>query len=134
MPKKFNSKAEEKAYRHARYVANKENILARKRVYNEANKEKIAASRRDYRQANKEKIAACDRGYYVANRERILARRRAYRKGNKEKIAARSRRYWKSYIEGLSDIYLRHDLGIPKELMEVKRLQLQIHRLIKEMK
>ena len=61
---------EERKECNERYrAANKEKIVAQKKVWYQANKEKIAAGQRAWRENNKEKISAYRKDYYQANKE-----------------------------------------------------------------
>ncbi len=63
------------------YLANKEKIVAHKRLYYLANRKEILESSRLYYLANKEKKAE----YYLANKEKIAERKRLYYLKNKKK-------------------------------------------------
>ena len=113
-------------------------VLASYKAYKEANREKIKASSKAYREANREKIKA----RYEANREKIKVKGKAYREANREKIAIRVKLYGKANRkklvikeklcrDKLSIGYVTNQLRIknpPKELIELKRVQLQITR------
>ena len=81
----------------------------------------------------------CDNAYREANKDKIKAFREAYYKSNKDKLNAWQKAYSKDCITNLTDSYISGCIGLtlsecPKELIEVKRLQLQIHRKLKEAK
>ena len=82
------------AAQKARYEANREKRLAAQSIYRKVNKEKLAKAAKAYRLANIEKRAAADKAYYEANRDNVLAQSKAYRDANREKIAAWSRAYY----------------------------------------
>ena len=67
---------DQRAYKKARYEANKEQILARQKAYVEANKDVVGERHKAWYQANRERILARDAAYYAANRELINQRRR----------------------------------------------------------
>jgi superfamily II DNA or RNA helicase len=75
-------KAKKKARDAARYLANRERILACSKTY-------LAA----YRAANQEKIRATTAAYYAANKEKCRAYTAAYRAANPEKIRAGKIKY-----------------------------------------
>lgn len=113
-------------------AANKEKEAARIKRYRATNKEKVADTEKRWRAANKEKIAEKFKKWCAANKERRDANQKRYRATNKEKV-----RYWrkKSRVE-ISDHYTRSLLGVkkgevPKELIELKRLQITLIREIK---
>ena len=66
-------KAERKAQRRARYLANREQILAQAKADRAANPERQRAYAKTYREAHKEQRSAYHRAYYAANREKRLA-------------------------------------------------------------
>jgi hypothetical protein len=72
-------RAERKAQRQAHYLANREQILARNKVYKAANREKQRAYAAAHWEATKEQQKARFRAYYAANREKRLAYMAAYR-------------------------------------------------------
>lgn len=129
-------------------LKNKESRRESSRRYKAKNKEKVRAARKAYYQKNKEQILssvdkAAKREYY-----------RDYCKNNKEKMLDKNKRYYqknkelrkqkiKDYTAGLTDYYVKNTLtnnskgglkpsDIPRELIELKREQLKLHRLIKE--
>lgn len=103
----------------------KEKQAARYKAWREANKEKLAAQRKAWGDANKEKLAAC---------------RKAWGDANKEKQAAQKRACERAAIDKMSDRYVTRVLirdgtltsgQVTPQLIELKRLQLQIHRATK---
>lgn len=108
----------------------------RDKAYREANREKVLARHKTYREANREKVLVGQKTYREANRETELAREKAYREANPEKVLARE----KAYRANLSDGYLVNLLTqggtlprkqVTPQLIELKRMQLQIHRATK---
>ena len=92
-----------------------------------------------WRDANKEKLIAISKAYHEANREIINARKKAYREANLEKVALISKIYHEANpsIVILSNLARKYKISrpiaralIPQELLEVKLLELQLHRLI----
>ena len=73
-------RAERNAKRRARYLVNREKVLARNKAYKAANLEK----QRAYYLANREKVLARTKAYYAANRERLLAAAAARRAARKQ--------------------------------------------------
>ena len=67
------TKEERAAYDKARYLANKEKMLAQRATYYQTNKEKILAQKATYYQANKEKVLAGITKYREANPEKRKA-------------------------------------------------------------
>ena len=132
---KWCEKAYRKAYNKAYYKANSENRKAYMKAYNKAyrkaNSENIKAQSKAYRKANSENIKA----HYKANSEHIKAYMKAYNKANSENIKERD----KVRVDSLLDSYVVKSLNMKKEevtpeLLELKRDQLKIYRLLKEAK
>ena len=89
----------------------------------------------EYREKNKEKIAFTSKKYRSNNKEKVKKRKDKYRENNKEKITvSRANR-----IASLPDSYLievinqgKKTFEIPKELIELKRIQLLIKRELRK--
>jgi len=135
--------------KRAYYKKNKEKILAANAAWNKANKEKIAVVKKRYYKKNKEKIAVDHKGYQEKNKEKINLRRKRpnaeYQRKkyyeNIEKSRAISRAKNLSRSVHLSDVYVKSLIckaigithkNIPYELIEAKRSEMKITRLIKE--
>ncbi len=102
-----------------------------KKAWDEANREKRAAYSKAYNEANREKLAAKYKAYREANREKVAA----YREANREKVSARD----KATIENLALSYVSQRLNmkpseVTPELLELKREQLRLSRLTRELK
>ena len=82
-------RAERNAKRRARYLVNREKVLARTKAYKAANLEK----QRAYHLANREKVLARTKAYYAANREKIRASQTAYHEANQEKRKVADKAY-----------------------------------------
>ncbi len=110
------------------------------RDYRERNKEAVAKRDRARkagltdRKRNKEQEATRWQTYYGSNRETLLARDAEYRKANGQAIAAkqadRIKRLTPGYIASLIGVSLG---DAPPELIELKREQVAIHRLTKQL-
>lgn len=114
---------------------NKARVAERNRIYQEKNKEKISAYRRIYLEKNREKTLERGRIYNEKNKEKRKEYRIIYNEKNKEKISDR----WKKDIDDLSPRYISNLLGIkredtPKEIIDLKRLQVLRHRTIRTIK
>ena len=118
------NKDEQRAHRKAYYEANKDEKMAYSKAYREANKDK----KRAYREANKDKIKAQIKAYREANKDKIKAQAKAYYEINKEEIAD-------EYAKGLirQNISIKTSKITPK-MIDLKREQITLHRLIKEIK
>jgi len=75
-------------YLKSRYELNKEEILAKQKVYYESNKEAHKSRCKSWREANKERISATISAWNKANKEKLDANRKVWREANKEHIAA----------------------------------------------
>lgn len=122
--------AMDKAYREA----NRLKILATKRAYYAANREKVLAKRKAYTEANREKELANRKAYREANREKVLAGKMAYREANLEKVRFQAT----VRSEDLRDDYVAKTMSMkvkdcPPDLLELKREQLRMHRLTKQL-
>ena len=104
--------------------ANKEKETARKKAWRKANPEKAAAYHKAYREANKEKTSEVNKAYQKVNLEKENARKKAWLKANPSastlSIIADKCKMSVTVIRNL----------VPQELIEVKVLQIQLHRLI----
>lgn len=101
----------------------------------ERNKEKIKARTKLYREANKERASAWTREWNERNAEKKSEHRARYRAKHQEEIREAS----KLMVINLDDTYVARRLGgtpstIPADLIDLKRINLQILRLLKEMK
>jgi hypothetical protein len=127
------------------------------KLYRQKNKEKANIYAREYRQKNKEKVNIREREYWQKNKEKVnISRREKYQencKQEKYKIRNRSqylkRKHKPSFIQkrrefdkresiNLSDRYIATQLHTSlvelrkyPELIEAKRIQLQINRELK---
>lgn len=153
---KAKNNARAKAYRDA----NRDEIRARKKAFREANRERIAAIAKAYRDANREGLRAYNNAWYAANREKLKTRREANRdkiltiakdryEANREKFNAKSKAWRianpekisaiaKGRTARLTDGYVASALKsnlteCPPELIEMKREQLLMHRITKQL-
>lgn len=124
--------------------------------YNLRNKVKIAERGKKYYQKNHEKAKEAAKDRYRKNPRKAKEYQKEYRKNNVNEVAEKAKKYWETYYEpnkeiilkrakkrsdGLSDGYIISQLRqrtsikiIPTELIELKRVQLQIKRHLKETK
>jgi hypothetical protein len=85
-----------------------------------------------YHENNRERELNCSKKYYENNRERELKRSKKYHENNRDPNVER----YKKYRAELGDGYIKDRLKIknpPQQLIEFKRDQLKLHRLIKEL-
>jgi len=125
---------------------NRDAVLERNKKYRENNREQIVESLKKYRENNREKIAERNKKYYENNREPIVESFKKYYENNREPIIERGKKYRENNREQiiergkkcraeLLDSYVKTKLKIkhpPKELIEFKRDQLKLDRLIKK--
>ena len=109
------------------------------KAWRDANKEKLIAISKAYHEANREIINARKKAYREANLEKEAVRMKTYREANHEKVALISKIYHEANpsIVILSNLARKYKISrpiaralIPQELLEVKLLELQLHRLI----
>jgi len=108
---------------------------ARKKAYREANKEQVAAKNKAYYEANKEQLVAHQKAYVEANAEKVVAQRKAYYEANKEKYAARNKASRAELKPSHVAVALKMPVSeVPPELLELKRDQLRLVRMNRELK
>ena len=116
---------------------NIEKIKLQAKEKRENNKERISLVNKEFRKNNKEKLAVYKKNYREENKEKIKEKDSCYRKmyyiKNKEKILFRTRLNKKNDRLNLSDSYIKSQLmltgvKIPKELIQLKRVQILIKR------
>ncbi len=135
-----------------RYQANREARRAQVKAYRDANREKIlaknktperkavlASNKRAWNKANPEKRKAKDRSYYERNSSKISAKNKEWKAANREKVLAFSRKHCAKTQQSLPPSRVASYLGLPvtdltPELLELKRQQLALHRLGRELK
>lgn len=114
-------------------------VLERERKCRVENKEKIRQSAKKYYEKNKTKISKWHKENFFKNKEKILERNKKYAAQNKIKILDRNLRY-RIELKNCYLIKLLKDSDktlaqapIPKSLVKLKREEIKIKRLIKEM-
>ena len=116
-----------------RRQAHPEKYADKSRKYQLENSEKIKERKREYRIQNSERIKNYSLKYNLENSEQIKARGQKRMRDNPEKFRLRSKRN----IDEISKSYVAHLMEVPTkqltpEIIELKRLQIQLHRAIKE--
>lgn len=135
-------------YTKAYKKANREKICERKKTYYEANREKERERTKAWQEANREKHRASSKAWHEANREKACERMKAWREANREKMLAlckaykeanreKVREYGRRNTRDLKDSYIARSLrlpvkAVPEEIIELKRVQLQITREIRK--
>jgi hypothetical protein len=140
--------------RHSRYIKNKEKELAQSKAYREANvhaireyernrgrTEKRRKQRAKWANKNKDQTKKRAAEYYINNKAAIQAKHSEWKKDNREKIITRNIQYFKEQKEALSDTYVSSlltqktvmkNIDIPQSLIQAKRAELKLRRLIKD--
>lgn len=107
--------------------------LAAKYYYSDPDKQRARSL--EFHYANPEKSAARSAAYHSKNREKALAVNAKWRADNPERIrergAAAVAELTDSYVAGLFKL---PPGVVPQELIELKRVQIQITRKLKELK
>ena len=115
------------------YAENSEKLKAQNAKYRNENSEKVRARYRKYYAENSEKVRAGQAKRYAENTEKERVRRAKYYAENTEKeMVRRAKRYARISLN-LEDSFVRYRLknpNPPQELIELKRIQLRIHREI----
>ena len=143
-----------KAYGAAYRAANREKERARKAAWCAANTEKVKARKAAWHAANREKERARHAARYAENTERVKARMKAWYAENTERGKAIMKAWYAENIEkvkarhaayraGIPDKYVENiiyknnkllkQVQIPPEMIEAKRAEIKLKRLIKEM-
>ena len=92
---------------------------------------------KEYKKKNKKYIKEHYQKYYKKNKVQLIETKKEYYKKNKEHIKEYKNELRKKNSKNLKDVYIKILLGIsnkdeyPKELIELKRVQMQIKRFIK---
>lgn len=137
MPRDKHKKAQ---YDKDRYKAKKEQILQTAKIYSEKNKEKIAKNKKLYYKKNKDEIQKKTKDYQDKNKKMLYEASKRWGKNNKEKVLKTKKKYRYYAISNLKDSYvidkIRRSTGltssqIPQGLIEAKRAELKLKRLIK---
>jgi len=118
---------------YKRYGMCKECASIQQREYRLKNAEKRIKYNKEYRLKNAERIREQKREYRLKNAERIREYDKKYSSENIEKIRKREKKnnynLTNKYIASLLRISIK---DVPKELLEAKRAQIKIHRLLKQ--
>lgn len=116
-----------------------------KKTYYEAHKDKVKAVNAAWRAANPDRVKAVKAAWIAANPDKVRAERNAWKAANPDKVKAgkaawraanldKYRAMRKTYAARLPDFLVKRYLNLkdaPPELIELKRLQVQIKRELK---
>ncbi len=114
-----------------------------RKQYNKENREKVKEFQKRYQEENRDKIRETEKHYQKKNAKKLRRMRKEYKKENAEKINAQNVQHRKrmsdQYIKKLIANQISRGSGttikfknIPNEIIELKRKQIQIKRLIKQ--
>ena len=118
-------------------MASKEQQYAWHKAWRERNKADIKRRNKSYYEANQEKMKTACLAYYYAHRDGMINQVKEWRKNNPQRL----KDYVNSITKNLSDTYIKKLLrresitglkDIPQELIEIKRLQVKIKRIVKD--
>lgn len=139
--KEYKAKNKQKIAQYTKkyYSENKEKFRDLYKEYVVKNKEKTAERHKKYRARNKGKLQYLRKKYYSANKEKAAEYAKKYYSENKNKFTG----YRKKAQSELRGSYLRQIIiksnptlkqaQIPQSLINLKREEIKIKRLIKEM-
>jgi len=130
--KKPQHKQRQKAYRNE----NQENIKLKKREYQQANRETESARAKKWQSSNPHSVNEYKKRYAAKNKEKDIDRLKEFIINNPERKDMGRKELRPKYV---AYVLTRRETtikarDIPKELIEVKRTQLQIKRLLKAKK
>ena len=109
---------------------NKDHRKIYMKKYQKDNEERIKIYKKKYREDNKDKFNIYSKKYYEKNRDKIINKTKIYNKKYRRKgIKELSDPYIKGLLAKDSNILTHAD--IPQELIEAKRLEVQIKRTTK---
>lgn len=125
-----NNPVTKAAYDKRRYAMLREEKLE----YARKHRKKLQATKEPTvpKQLSTDPEAVWSRRSYYKHRDEILAKQRQKRAANPDAAKENERRSRERRTGACTDSYLRSYLGIPTELLEVKRQQLLIKRALKE--
>lgn len=124
-------RAREKRLKH--YERNKERLAKKSRDWREENRDKALEICKRYYLKNKEKCLARSKGWKERNKEQVKTSRLAWGRNNKDKLKAQNTRIREKLTNGVvASILGFRTSQVPSELIELKRLQIQIKREIKQ--
>lgn len=124
------------------YQRNRSKILSKQRSYYASNRMQILARVRRRRARDLDRLRAYNNQWYHANRDKIAKRAKQRRAMNLDKYRYQARISGLRTRAALSDGYVKKRLvhlslltphQIPASLVQAKRAQLKLHRLIRKM-
>lgn len=133
----------QREYRKRPYV--RKRLIAQQRKYYRTHRDHLIALQTAWKKRNPERVRQYNRKYAVKYAVKILAKNKRYREINREKINSRYHSKYrtraitrqKSQTANLSDVYIKRILRmrgpLPKELIFLKRTQLQLFRTIRNL-
>lgn len=112
-------------------------LLESRRAWGKANPEKLKAIKSKSAKKNRETTRRSAKKFAAAHSEKRSEYKKKWKANNPQIVAAQSRRQHAVEREELRDSYMKKVLRMadpPQELIELKRLSLQITRLLRERK
>lgn len=125
-------------FKNAWRKANPEKIRTATSKYYAANQEKLLTNSAEWRKSNPEKARTAFAEWAKSNPEKVRAKSAKYYAANQDKVRARSA----ECVNILADSYIKHLLvqgtaistkSVPQSLIDLKRVQVQITRKLKEL-
>lgn len=98
------TREQQREYDKKYMAANRERVLARKRLYHIVHKAKEAQKKKEYRLRQRAKIAEYNQQYHVQHQEEIDARHREYNRRHRAKLLE----YNKKYVSAHRQVYYAH--------------------------
>jgi hypothetical protein len=118
------------------------NILCNKCLY-EYNSDRKKEIDKRYRLKNIDKVKEKEKRYRLENIDKVKEKSRRYYVAHKDDIKERVKIYQKINVDSLSNAYIKQKIlrqfgiestQIPEHIIDLKREQIELHRLIKEAK
>ena len=120
------------------YAKNRDRIIARARAWDLAHPERAKEKKREYKERHPDRVKAANCVW--SHKPEVKAAKNARRNGSAEFLAS-AKQFRETYRDTLAECYVRRlvaqKLGVkgselPQAIVDVKRVQLQLLRLIKE--
>jgi len=131
---RLKNKDKQKEYR----LKNKDKLGKQREEYRLKNKDKIGKQKKEYRLKNKDKIGKKQKEYDLKNKDK----QKEYNLKNKDKLGKQREEYRLKNKDKITDVYIKSLLSgrgitsadVPQEMVEVKREQIIMSKLLKEIK
>ncbi len=119
---------------------NRPKLSVKYKKWYDKNKDHVSEYAKEYRDKNAKKIKEKESEWRKNNKDLLKSRHKKWRDKNKSHIRTKRRKWERKIVKELSDSYVKQKVyratnipfkEIPKSLIEVKRLQIQIIRYLK---